>query len=660
MKLKKLVLPQILLIAFLLMATSVCAHVKLPKVLTSNMVVQRNAPVTIWGWADRNELVAVSFNGQVHKTRANKKGKWQVVINDMKAGGPFEMTIKGKNTIVLHNILIGDVWVCSGQSNMEMSVRSSNDAEAEIALADYKNIRLFTVPRTISATPLTDMSEAEWSICSSENVADFSAVAYYFARRLQKNIDVPLGLVHTSWGGTGVETWTSSSSLSKQEGFEEGLKSLKNFDAGKLEAERSKKLLAITGPLPKTDLGMKGEEAVWADPEHDFSTWKKMEMPQQWERTGLIDLNGVLWFQTEFELDEEEANKSLVLNLGRIDDSDDTYVNGTRVGGMIEKYDIPRLYPVKSGIASAGRNILVVRVEDIYKGGGFNATDEEFFIKTSKRKISLSGNWNYKIGKGVIEASGGMNPNDLPSLLFNGMVSPILPLSIKGVIWYQGEHNAGRAYEYRKLFPNMIQDWRTHFGQGDFPFLFVQLANFQKAESEPVESTWAELREAQSMTLKNSPNTGMAVIIDIGDADDIHPKNKQDVGKRLAMAALKQVYGKEVYTSPQFESMKIDKNVVRLKFNETGKGLVVNDNYGYVKGFAIAGTDKKFYWAKAHISANDTVELICDKVPAPVAVRYGWANNPDDVNLYNSEGMPVDPFRTDVWPGLTVNNTIKY
>ncbi len=660
MKLKKSVLPQILLFALLLMAASVSAHVKLPKVLASNMVVQRNAPVTIWGWSDRNEVVTVSFNGQVGKSKANKKGKWQVVLKDMKAGGPFQMTIKGKNTIVLQNILIGDVWVCSGQSNMEMSVRNSNDAEAEIAVADYKNIRLFTVPRTISATPLSDVGEGEWSTCNSQHIADFSAVAYYFARRLQKDVDVPLGLVHTSWGGTGVETWTSTAGLEGQESFEEGIKSLKDFDLVKLKAERRKKLLAITGPLPKTDLGMKGDEAVWANPTHDFSTWKTMELPQHWERAGLIGLNGVLWFQTEFELDKEETNKPLVLNLGRIDDSDDTYVNGTRVGGMIEKHDELRVYPVKTGVAKVGKNILVIRVEDIYKGGGFKATEAEFFIKTSKRKISLSGDWSYKIGKGVIETCGGMNPNALPSLLFNGMVSPILPLSIKGAIWYQGEHNAGRAYEYRKLFPNMIQDWRTHFGQGDFPFLFVQLANFKKAESQPIESDWAELREAQSMTLKNSLNTGMAVIIDIGDAEDIHPKNKQDVGRRLAMAALKQVYGKEVSTSPQFEAIKINKNVVRVRFNETGKGLVVNDVYGYVKGFAVAGADKKFYWAKARIIGNDTIELICDKVTEPVAVRYAWANNPHDVNLYNSEGLPADPFRTDDWLGITVDNIVKY
>ena len=248
----------------------------------------------------------------------------------------------------------------------------------------------------------------------------------------------------------------------------------------------------------------------------------------------------------------------------------------------------------------------------------------------------------------------------MPSLLFNGMISPILPMTIKGVIWYQGEHKAGRAYQYRKLFPNMIQDWRKHFNQGDFPFLFVQLANFYKAEDKPVESEWAELREAQSMTLGNTSNTGMAVIIDVGNADDIHPKNKQDVGKRLALAALKKVYGQGVYTSPTYESMQIDGNVVRIKFKETGKGLVVKNNYGYVNGFTVAGADKKFHWAKATIENENTVVISCDAVAEPIAVRYAWANNPHDVNLYNSEGLPADPFRTDDWPGLTIDKKVKY
>lgn len=526
---KKILLP---ILVFTFLNTVILAQVKLPHAISSNMVVQRDAPVKIWGTAHKRENITVSFNGQTIKTKANRKGNWQVVFNDMKAGGPFAMTIQGKNKIELENILIGDVWVCSGQSNMEMSVANSNNADAEIATANYDNIRLFTVSRKISSSPLADTEESTWLACSSENIAKFSAVAYYFAKKLKNEVDVPIGLVHTSWGGTGIETWTSMEGLTSMKGFAGGLESLKSFDPITYANDRKEKLLAITGPLPEKDLGMKDKDALWANPNHDFSTWKTMKLPDHWENNGLIDLNGVLWFKTVFELDENEANNPLILNLARIDDSDDTYINGIRVGGMIEKYDEPRVYPVKTGIAKVGKNILVVRVEDILYGGGFKADGKDFFINTSKQDIQLSGLWKYKIGKGTIETRSGGNPNLMPSLLFNGMISPILPMTIKGVIWYQGEHNAGRAYQYRKLFPNMIQDWRKHFNQGDFPFLFVQLANFYKAEDKPVESEWAELREAQSMTLGNTSNTGMAVIIDVGNADDIHPKNKQDVGKR--------------------------------------------------------------------------------------------------------------------------------
>lgn len=654
---KKILLP---ILVFTFLNTVILAQVKLPHAISSNMVVQRDAPVKIWGTAHKREKITVSFNGQTIKTKANRKGNWQVVFNDMEAGGPFAMTIQGKNKIELENILIGDVWVCSGQSNMEMSVANSNNADAEIATANYDNIRLFTVSRKISSSPLADTEESTWLACSSENIAKFSAVAYYFAKKLQNEVDVPIGLVHTSWGGTGIETWTSMEGLTSMKGFAGGLESLKSFDPITYANDRKEKLLAITGPLPEKDLGMKDKDALWANPNHDFSTWKTMKLPDHWENNGLIDLNGVLWFKTVFELDENEANNPLILNLARIDDSDDTYINGIRVGGMIEKYDEPRVYPVKTGIAKVGKNILVVRVEDILYGGGFKSDGKDFFINTSKQDIQLSGLWKYKIGKGTIETRSGGNPNLMPSLLFNGMISPILPMTIKGVIWYQGEHNAGRAYQYRKLFPNMIQDWRKHFNQGDFPFLFVQLANFYKAEDKPVESEWAELREAQSMTLGNTSNTGMAVIIDVGNADDIHPKNKQDVGKRLALAALKKVYGQGVYTSPTYESMQIDGNVVRIKFKETGKGLVVKNNYGYVNGFTVAGADKKFHWAKATIENENTVVISCDAVAEPIAVRYAWANNPHDVNLYNSEGLPADPFRTDDWPGLTIDKKVKY
>jgi len=654
---KNLLLP---IIVFLFFSTLLHAEIVLPKVVSSHMVLQRNTPVKIWGTADIRENVIVSFNGQTIKTRANKNGNWQVVLSSMQAGGPFNMLIKGKNTIELTNILIGDVWICSGQSNMEMSVKLSHNAEEEIAVANYPMIRLFTVPRTISSTPKSNISGGSWLECSSENIAEFSAVAYYFARKLQKEINVPIGLVHSSWGGTGVETWTSEEGLSSQEGFKSALENLKNFNPETYANTRKKKLLDITGPLPNEDVGLVGEDAIWAQSSHDFLSWKTMNLPQLWENAGLIDLDGIVWFQTDFELDEDEAKNTISIHLGRIDDSDNTYLNGIKVGGMVEKYDVDRIYPVESGTASIGKNVLVVRVEDLRFGGGFSSPKADLYIKTTKRKIPLAGLWKYRIGKGIIAARNAGNPNAMPSLLYNGMIHPLLPMTIKGAIWYQGEHNASRAYEYRKLFPNMITDWRKQFNQGNFPFLYVQLANFMKADDEPVDSNWAELREAQSLTLKNTPNTGMAVIIDVGEANDIHPKNKQDVGKRLATEALKKVYHKEHTSSPAFLAMKIVNDTVRIVFKEVGHGLKVKNRYGYVNGFTIAGVDKKFYWAKAYIEKNNTIVVISDAVTEPVAVRYAWANNPDDVNLYNSETLPADPFRTDDWPGITIDNGIEY
>ena len=656
---KKIHFP-ILLILFLFFNPRAFAKIELPYVISSNMVLQRNATLKIWGKASKRENIRISFNGQILTTRANNKGDWQVILKPMRAGGPFKMTIQGDTKIELENILIGDVWICSGQSNMEMSVKQSRRAKEEIALANNPKIRLFTVQRSISARPLKNTKESSWEVCSSETIPKFSAVAYYFAKNLQKEINVPIGLIHSSWGGTGVETWTSAKGLANQEGFEEGLKELKAFDVKNYAKHRKERLLAITGVLPEKDLGMQKGNPIWAGKNQDYTRWKTMKIPQLWENAGLIDLNGILWFQTNFELSAEETEHHITVHLGRIDDSDDTYINGHRVGGMLEKYNVSRVYPIQKGVVRKGINSLVVRVEDIFLGGGFSSSEKDLYIETKTRKIPLAGLWKYKIGKGIIEKRGAANPNALPSLLFNGMISPLLSIAIKGVIWYQGEHNANRAYQYRTLFPNMIKDWRAHFKQGNFPFLFVQLANYMNVKEAPAESHWAELREAQSLTLEKLEHTGMAVIIDIGEAEDIHPKNKQDVGKRLSIAALKVGYDKNVNGSPMYDSMEIVKETIYVKWKNVGDGLRVKNKYGYVNSFSIAGADKKFYWAKAYIEDKNTVIVQCDKVKNPVAVRYAWANNPGDVNLYTVKGLPVSPFRTDTWKGVTFGNKVKY
>lgn len=631
------------------------SEVKLPQIFTSNMVLQRELPIKVWGWADKREKITVIFHEDTINIKADKKGNWSVEFKALPAGGPYEMIVSGKNKIKLSNILLGDVWVCSGQSNMEWPLHATKNAEEEIANATHPRIRLFTVQKNISTKPLPDCESDGWKVCRPEEIAGFSAVGYFFGRKLNQDLDVPIGLLHTSWGGTNVETWTSAASIEKIAGFEGISKELEEFDEEQLIADQRAKLEKVVGPLPEEDLGMKENKPVWASEKNDYASWNEMELPKLWE-SELPNLDGIVWFQKEFELERIDLLDGVEIHLGTIDDSDITFLNGEEIGRTIQRYNENRVYIPAWENLKIGKNIIVVRVEDTGGGGGIYGNPEELFVKVHNKKISLAGNWKFRIGKGDFRAS--IGPNSMPALLYNAMINPLIQFGIKGAIWYQGESNAGRAYQYQTTFPNMITNWREDWGLGDFPFLFVQLANFMAPEDQPKESTWAELREAQAMTL-SLPNTGMATIIDIGEANDIHPRNKQDVGRRLALNALNVAYGKDVvHSGPSFKEMKISGKKVIITYENLGSGFYLKDKYGYVNGFTVAGKDKKFHWARARITGA-TIVVICDKVSAPVAVRYGWANNPDDLNLYNLEGLPAVPFRTDDWPGITVNETYR-
>ncbi len=508
-----LILSSILLLAC---AGAAVADIKLPAIIGDNMVLQQGGKVSIWGWADPGEevTVGVSWNSMKFAVTADKDGKWSFRINPPKAGGPYEMTLTGKNTITIKNILVGEVWVCSGQSNMQMSVRSSANAEQEIAEAGYPKIRLFSVKLTVAETPQSDCV-GNWSECSPRTVPNFSAVAYFFGRELHKQLNVPVGLINTSWGGTPAESWTRREVLEADANF---VPIVKRYDDAVARYPQAKK-----------------------EYEQKLVEWK------------------------------QAAEKA----------------------------------------KTEGKN-------------------------PHRRPRAPFGPGHYQS----------------PSGLYNAMIAPLIPYGIAGAIWYQGESNAGRAYQYRTLFPAMIKNWRDDWGVGKFSFLFVQLANFMQTKPEPGESAWAELREAQTMTLE-LPNTGMAVIIDIGDAVDIHPKNKQDVGKRLALWPLAGIYGKKlVYSGPIYKSMKVDGSSIILSFDHVGGGLVAKGD-GQLKGFSIAGADRKFVWADAKIDGN-TIVVSSDKVSEPAAVRYAWADNPV-CNFYNKEDLPASPFRTDEWPGVTVN-----
>ena len=623
------------------------ANVKLPRIFSSNMVLQQGMEIPVWGWADNGERITVEFNKEIARTVADGNGKWKVKLSAQEYGGPYTMTVKGKNIVTFYNILIGDVWVCSGQSNMEWRVDQSNNAKEEVAAANYPEIRLFTVPKTVAQFPEDDISSGEWVECSPETIAGFSAVGYFFGRELHNSLDIPIGLLHTSWGGTVAETWTSAETIKDDPDFREMLVELQQMNLEKYKEQKLEEVKKILGgELPTEDKGMEEGKPVWSALDFNDSSWKTIKTPTYWEAQGYMDIDGIGWYRKEIQLSEDQTKSNLTLHLGKIDDSDITFINGIEIGKTENKYDEERVYTINKKYIQPGKNMIVVRVDDTGGNGGIWGDPDNQFIAIGNEKMDISGDWKFKISKASVSALN-IGPNSYPTLLFNGMINPLLPFGIKGVIWYQGESNASRAKQYQRVFPNLINDWRNHWNQGDFPFLFVSLANYMQPVETPSESEWAELREAQTKTL-SLPNTGMAVTIDIGEAGNIHPKNKQDVGKRLALNALQIAYNKEVVNSgPMFEAADFKDGKAFITFSETGSGLEVKDKYGYLKGFTIAGFDRKFHWAKAELVDSTTVVVYSEKVDSPAAVRYGWANNPDDVNLYNKEGLPANPFRTD-------------
>lgn len=638
----------ILLVVALLVGSSIhsIADVTLPRIFSSNMVLQQGTEIPVWGWANQGERVTVTLNKSTVSARAGRDGKWKVKLPRFDYGGPYTMTVSGRNKIVFDNVMIGEVWIASGQSNMEWQLSQSKNAEEEIAAAEYPNIRLFQVPRTVAQLPQDDISSGEWKACTPENVTGFSAVAYFFGRELHQKLNVPIGLIHSSWGGTVAETWISTETIENDPDFAEPLKNLRSMDMETYEQEQRERVKQLFGgKIPTEDKGLVNGQPVWSAIDLDDGSWKSLVVPKYWEEQGYAQIDGVAWYRKEIKLTEEQSKSTATLHLGKVDDSDITWINGIEVGKTEGFYDKDRIYTIDAKYLRPGPNMLVVRVHDTGGNGGIWGDPKNQFLAIGSEKVDISGDWNFRISKATI-SSVNVGPNSYPTLLFNGMINPIVPYGIKGAIWYQGESNATRAKQYQRIFPALINDWRKHWNQGDFPFLFVQLANYMKAPEIPGESAWAELREAQTMTL-SLPNTGMAVAIDIGEANDIHPRNKQDVGLRLSLNALKIAYGKDVVNSgPMFSSVEFKDDKAVVTFDHVGEGLVANDRYGYVKGFTLAGPDGKHKWAKAHIVSNNQLEIWSEVVSNPIEVRYGWADNPDDVNLYNSEGLPAIPFRS--------------
>ena len=648
-----------------LLQFSAQATVRVPKLVSDHMVLQRDTPLLLWGWADAGEAVTVTFRGKAYPVKTGGPGgKWTVTLPAQPAGGPYEMTIKGQNTLQIRDILLGDVWLASGQSNMEWPLKQNvNNFQQEIAQANYQRIRLLNVRDATAPVPQPEFRSAGWQVCSSQTVGDFSAVAYFFGRDLHQQYKVPIGLISSEWGGTPAEAWTSSAGLRKLPEFAPQV-AAQETDAASMnhrQAEYQTALAAWKKSPASRDQGLLPGQLSWADPAYAATAWPTMQLPGVWEEKTdhpeLSSFDGIMWLRKEVTLPAAAAGQALTLSLAQIDDRDSTWFNGVLVGSTAG-YNQLRRYTVPAALVRAGHNVVAVRVVDTGGGGGIWGKAEDLYLKTASQTVSLAGPWQYHTAQDVALIPKNPFPNGAqqqPTMLYNAMIAPLVPYALRGVIWYQGETNAERAYQYRTLFPALIQDWRTQFGQKELPFLFVQLASFGPQQAQPADYAWAELREAQTMTL-TQPRTGMAVALDLGNPDDIHPLNKQDVGHRLALEARRVAYADKAVISsgPTYKSMTVDGNRIRLQFDNIGSGLVLKDATGpYLKGFAIAGADRKFVWAQGRLEGN-TLVLYSDQVPAPVAVRYAWGNSPF-VNLYNKENLPASSFRTDTWPGVTAN-----
>jgi sialate O-acetylesterase len=636
-----------LIIAFSSTCISLLANVTLPKLFSDNMVLQRNTPIPIWGWADANEKVTVTFNAQAKTVKADKNGKWIIRLDAENAGGPYELTIKGKNSVQIKNVLIGEVWICSGQSNMEWTVGNSMNAKQEIATANNPFIRHIKIQKTISSLPKNDCAAVNWEICDSTTVANFTGVGYFFAKNLFNELKIPVGLINSSWGGTNIETWISRDAFENSEEFKEMIAGMPKIDLDSLSKLKVRGSELRIEALQGTKLnGITASQ--FKELSFDDSKWPVLNQPELWEQQSIGELDGVVWLRKTIVLSSLDFTKESILELSKIDDDDITYVNGIKVGST-NQYDAKRKYIIPAGILKQGKNVIAVRVVDNGGGGGIYGDASDVKLTSGNTAIPLSGDWKFQV-ESIKKTT---NENSLPSLCYNAMINPLIPFAFQGVLWYQGESNAGRSYQYRKAFPLLINDWRQKWNNPNIPFYYVQLATFTTSGNSNEGCGWAELREAQTMAL-NLPGTGMCVTTDlVVNPKDIHPTNKQDVGKRLAALALNNVYNKKMICSgPAYKSMEIKGDQVSLSFDNIGTGLFTPDKYGYIKGFEIAGKDRVFHYAKAFIRGS-TVVLFNENVENPVAVHFGWIGDATDCNLFNKEGFPAVPFRTDEWKIVT-------
>lgn len=636
----------------------VFGQVKLARLFSDHAVLQRQKPIPVWGWANPSETVTVGLGGQNKTVQADPGGKWSVEFAPMEAGGPFELKVSAKSgNLIVRDILIGEVWLLSGQSNMEWTVKQSDNFKAERKNADYPNIRHFYVQHNVEIDPQNDLTTGDWKLSSAETVGDFSAVGFFFARQIHQKLKIPVGLVHSSWGGSQIEGWISKEGMLSSDDLKEYGQNLpKNWAEADAQLEKRIKQITLGDENVNPTLA---DEKKYLEPSYDFSKWVASDPMGQWDWKGIWAWRGNGFMARKVELPIEFVGQETTLGLAESYSHNEIYINGKQIFAGILKGR--REIVVPRNTWKPGENRIIIKmnrtIEPDWFGLGLMGSADDVFVASKTEKIPLAqDNWSL-MPSFAEKHEYAHSSNNVGTTIYNGMIAPIIPFAMRGVLWYQGETNAGRSLQYRQTFPLMIEDWRKKWTD-EFYFYFVQLTSYGRNQNSNQGSGWAELREAQTLAL-NRPRTGMAVTIDIGNPNDIHPINKQDVGFRLSVQALSQIYGQNVQSrSPLFDSVRFENGRAVVSFKFTYDGLTAKDKFGYLKGFEIAGADKVFYYAQARIE-GDKVIVENTKVLNPVAVRYAWSDAPVDANLYNSAGFPASPFRTDNWKGITEGNKFQ-
>lgn len=639
---KRTILPCLLA----LMAATAHAEVRLAEVFGEHMVLQRDRPLRLWGHATPGRTLSIAFAGRESRAIVGANGRWQVQFAPLPAGGPHRLTVQGDGTLQLDDVLIGDVWLLGGQSNMEWPLLPTDTGAQEVASPQNPQLRQLRVPLRASLRPEAQIAPAPWVVAEPGRVAEFSAIGYHFARRLQSVQGVPIGLLNTAWGGSMLETWVRREAALQDPELAPSVRALPADATAMTAALRQK----IEGRVAAWQPGLTvpaADAPGWSAAQELDAAWPTLQAPGLWEGQGLADLDGIVWLRERIELTAAQAAGAAELHLAKVDDCDEVWVNGQRVGGQCG-YDQLRRYAVPAGVLRAGANWIAVRVTDTGGGGGIHGDAAALRLDTAAGGVSLAGSWRARVEQ--ITVSPQPTANDAPTLAHNGLIAPLHGLSVRGVLWYQGESNVWRAEAYAGTFKRLIQDWRTQFGDPQLPFLFVQLAAFLPlAENQPGAGGWPELREAQAAAL-TLPHTGMATAIDVGDANDIHPRNKRALGERLAGLALRELGLRTAPAGgPRLLGHMVQEGAIALRFGDTAGGLRAARAGEPLRGFLLAGADRRWHPAEARLD-GDRLVLTSRAVPQPVAARYAWVNNPSEANVVGGDGLPLPPLRTDRWP----------